>query len=330
MKNALAFRSAFSAFLRSRLGAAGVEFALLLPMAAFVLAVALESARLSIAYALIERAVEEGIHEAKLNRGAEAETLVKAALEKWRFGVFDPSDLKLTFTSSSSMIDLLAGANPGAGTGGDSVHLKVDARLGVLEKVLPEGNPMKGKVEIHFFYINAVAVEFAFVLPIILLIIWAFWQMSESYRLQWTLNRQTASLADMLINQPEQLNFGGGSESVTLPLEQQFPVLIASANEMLKNAISKDAAGIRTGLTVEYATGKITNDGVPVIYTFANGARCGGIPGTLPLVSLLGAGGGAGGQRGGRPGAGAPAPGGRTLPAGRGEAGRQGAGTVPE
>ena len=55
MKNALAFRSAFSAFLRSRLGAAGVEFALLLPMAAFVLAVALESARLSIAYALIER-----------------------------------------------------------------------------------------------------------------------------------------------------------------------------------------------------------------------------------------------------------------------------------
>ena len=45
MKNALAFRSAFSAFLRSRLGAAGVEFALLLPMAAFVLAVALESAR---------------------------------------------------------------------------------------------------------------------------------------------------------------------------------------------------------------------------------------------------------------------------------------------
>lgn len=93
MKNALAFRSAFSMFLRSRLGAAGVEFALLLPMAAFVLAVALESARLSIAYALIERAVEEGIHEAKLNRGAEAETLVKAALEKWRFGVFDPSDL---------------------------------------------------------------------------------------------------------------------------------------------------------------------------------------------------------------------------------------------
>lgn len=122
----------------------------------------------------------------------------------------------------------------------------------------------------HQFLISgrgAVAVEFAFVLPIILLIIWAFWQMSESYRLQWTLNRQTASLADMLINQPEQLNFGGGTESVTLPLEQQFPVLIASANEMLKNAISKDAAGIRTGLTVEYATGKITNDGVPVIYT---------------------------------------------------------------
>ena len=47
----------------------------------------------------------------------------------------------------------------------------------------------------HQFLISgrgAVAVEFAIVLPIILLIIWAFWQMSESYRLQWTLNRQTA------------------------------------------------------------------------------------------------------------------------------------------
>ena len=55
MKNALAFRSAFSAFLRSRLGAAGVEFALLLPMAAFVLAVALESARLSIANGQLKR-----------------------------------------------------------------------------------------------------------------------------------------------------------------------------------------------------------------------------------------------------------------------------------
>ena len=69
----------------------------------------------------------------------------------------------------------------------------------------------KPNAAIHQFLVSgrgAVAVEFAFVLPIILLIIWAFWQMSESYRLQWTLNRQTASLADMLINQPEQLNLG--------------------------------------------------------------------------------------------------------------------------
>ena len=50
----------------------------------------------------------------------------------------------------------------------------------------------KPSAAIHQFLVSgrgAVAVEFAFVLPIILLIIWAFWQMSESYRLQWTLNR---------------------------------------------------------------------------------------------------------------------------------------------
>ena len=47
----------------------------------------------------------------------------------------------------------------------------------------------KPNAAIHQFLVSgrgAVAVEFAFVLPIILMIIWAFWQMSESYRLQWT------------------------------------------------------------------------------------------------------------------------------------------------
>ena len=48
----------------------------------------------------------------------------------------------------------------------------------------------------------------------------------------------------------------------------------------------------RGAVAVEFAF-VLPIDGVPVIYTFANGARCGGIPGTLPLVSLLGDGGGA-------------------------------------
>lgn len=139
-------------FLRVTRGVVQVEFALLAPIALFVLAIALESARLCVAYALIERALEEGVHAAKLERGRNAEALVTQALEKWRFGVFNPSDLKVTLTSASSMALLLNGGSAGAGVGGDSVHLKVEAKLGILEKVLPEGNPMKGDVEMHLFY----------------------------------------------------------------------------------------------------------------------------------------------------------------------------------
>lgn len=139
---------------------------------------------------------------------------------------------------------------------------------------------------------GAVAVEFALILPIILLIVWTFWQMSESYRLQWALNRQTADLADMLANQPEDIVFAGETESVTIPLEQQLPTLVTSANDLLKAALAKDVTGVRTGLVVEYAPGSLSEEGLPVTYTFSGGARCGGINGTMPLTTLLGDGGG--------------------------------------
>lgn len=140
---------------------------------------------------------------------------------------------------------------------------------------------------------GAVAVEFALILPVILLIVWAFWQISDAYRLQWTLNRQTADLADMLVNQPEDIVFAGETEAVTIPLEQQLPTLVASANDLLKEALAKDVPGVRTGLVVEYAPGSLTEEGMPVVYTFAGGSRCSGLSDSAPLVTLLGDGGGA-------------------------------------
>lgn len=150
-------RSLFSRavrFWRQRHGVASIEFALLAPMVLFVLAIALEASRLTIAYALIDHAVETGITQAKLHQGQDAQARIEQELKNWRFGVFDPNDISLTFTNAASMADILTGAASGAGIAGSSVHLQVKARLGVLEKVLPEGNPMKGNVEMHYFYIN--------------------------------------------------------------------------------------------------------------------------------------------------------------------------------
>lgn len=141
-------------FCRGRRAVASIEFALLAPMVFFVLAVALEASRLTIAYALIDHAVESGIHEAKLYRGQDAAQRVVNALKDWRFGVFDPSAIDLTFTSAASMSEILTGAAAGAGSAGQTVHLEVKAHLGILEKVLPQGNPMKGDVQMHYFYIN--------------------------------------------------------------------------------------------------------------------------------------------------------------------------------
>lgn len=148
------WKKALLLFWRRQAGIASIEFAILAPMVFLVLAIALESSRLCIAYALIDRAVSEGIQQAKLHRGANAQLYLTQALEKWRFGVFNPKDIKLTLTSSPTMSTIMTAAVAGGGNAGDSVHLKVEAKLGVLEKILPEDNPMKGDVEQNYYYIN--------------------------------------------------------------------------------------------------------------------------------------------------------------------------------
>lgn len=139
---------------------------------------------------------------------------------------------------------------------------------------------------------GAVAIEFALVLPAVLLIVWAFWQMSEAYRLQWDLNRQTAAIADMLVNQPEEFATQGTGESYTVSLDHQLPTLTTTANNLLKEALGKDNPDIHTGITVEYAPGTSTADGEVLSYNFSAGRRCPTITGTVPLLSLTGDAGG--------------------------------------
>lgn len=148
------FPGRLRSFSRDRRGISTIEFALIAPIAFLVLAISLEAMRLSIAYTLIDHAVFLGVHEAKLNRGVNAEKSVTDQLENWKFGVYDPKEVKLTFTSAPSMADVQNAGTAGPGTGGMAVHLRVEAELGILRDVLDENNPMKGSREMNIYYMN--------------------------------------------------------------------------------------------------------------------------------------------------------------------------------
>lgn len=140
---------------------------------------------------------------------------------------------------------------------------------------------------------GAISIEFALVLPLILLIVWAFWQVSEAYRLQWDLNRQSAALADMMANQTEEFTQPGTGEVFTVSLEMQLPALVITANQILKDALGKDNPDISTGLTVEYVPGTKNENGEANSFSFSAGKRCQMPPDTQPLLSLVGDMGGA-------------------------------------
>lgn len=139
---------------------------------------------------------------------------------------------------------------------------------------------------------GAVSLEFALVLPAVLLIVWTFWQMSEAYRMQWDLNRQSAALADMMINQPEDFDTPGTRERYHLQLELQLTTLTIVANNVLKEALGKDNPDLHTGIAVEYVPGTTAPDGEVLSYRFSAGRRCPTMAAASSLLSLTGDAGG--------------------------------------
>ena len=126
---------------------------------------------------------------------------------------------------------------------------------------------------------GAVSIEFGLLLPMVLLIVWAFWTLGESYRMQSELNRQTALLAEMLANQPESYTLEGSETPVSIDLALQLPTLAASAND------------IQTGIIIEYLPAVAAGEEL-VAGNYAAGRQCERLPGTPSLISLSGAGGG--------------------------------------
>lgn len=132
---------------------------------------------------------------------------------------------------------------------------------------------------------GSVSTEFAVFLPMVLLLVWVFWNLGDAYRMQASLNRQTALIAEMVANQSEEFTVEGSTAPISIPLLAQLPTLVTTANDLLKDAIGKDNRDITTGITVEYLP-TFTVGQEPVVSTFTAGRQCPAIAGTQALLSL--------------------------------------------
>ncbi|MDO4937213.1 MAG: TadE/TadG family type IV pilus assembly protein [Sutterellaceae bacterium] len=139
--------------LSDRRGAVVVETALLAPLFLLFVGVLLETARISIAYSVIDNALFLGTMQAKVERGVNAEALIRKKLEESENALFSAKDIELTITSSDSIKEISNGAGQtGGGRGNALVHVKAEMELSVLKGFLPKS--MQAKRSIDFFYIN--------------------------------------------------------------------------------------------------------------------------------------------------------------------------------
>ena len=129
-----------------------VESALIVPIFIVVLALVLESCRISLSYALIESGLNSGIKAAKLARGVNASSLIKNNIDDMSFNLFDSDDLEIELQSADDLADLLYGGESGGGKGGQYVHVTVTAHIGILNGIVP--NSLFTDSQINAYYIN--------------------------------------------------------------------------------------------------------------------------------------------------------------------------------
>ena len=130
-----------------------VETALIAPIFVLFIGLLLETARLSIAYSVIDNALFLGTMQAKVERGVNAQTLIRKKLEDSQNALFSAEDVKLTVTYSDSLNHLANGVGQsGGGQGSSLVHVKADINLTLLKGFIPK--PLQASRTIDFFYIN--------------------------------------------------------------------------------------------------------------------------------------------------------------------------------
>jgi Flp pilus assembly pilin Flp len=140
-------------FIRDKRAAVAVEFALLAPIAIFILAITLETCRVELTSMLLERSLYDIAYQSKVAKGQGFPEIVASVLEQRHNGVFSPSEVQVVATYSRYPDEVYYGnAFAGAGLGGDVVKLNLRAELGIFNKIVP--NPFKIVRNIDYYYIN--------------------------------------------------------------------------------------------------------------------------------------------------------------------------------
>ena len=134
-------------------GVVTIEFAALLPLLLLLFFGALETARVLVTAALVEKAGYEIAFNMRLSRGRAAlETVTREVAAQKLSPMLNAGDLDVSAVSGATLNDLLETPASGPGEDGDTVRLSVTARIGFLSWLLPEG--LTTERDFIYYYVN--------------------------------------------------------------------------------------------------------------------------------------------------------------------------------
>ncbi len=122
---------------------------------------------------------------------------------------------------------------------------------------------------------GAVGLEFALLVPILIVIVLGLYSANMYQRTDNTLHRETASMADILVNAPDGIVNEEG-EFVEIPLEELLPMRAESARVLLQRAFSStDPHSVEVGVKLFYVNTSVQDDkNVPIVMEASAGSTC--------------------------------------------------------
>lgn len=138
-------------------GVLTVEFAVIAPLLVLLLALCLETARVQIVSALLERSAYDIAFQAKVARGTGFDGIVSDVLTRRNNGLFSPQEVSVTAIWAPSVLELASGGSQGAGGPGDFVKLEMKASLNLFGSLVPK--PLQLTRSITYCYVNETDLE---------------------------------------------------------------------------------------------------------------------------------------------------------------------------
>lgn len=128
------------------------------------------------------------------------------------------------------------------------------------------------------------SIEFGLMLPIIVVFILGTYTVGLYQRYENTLHRETASIADILVNSPDGFTNADG-EYAPLPIEEAVAMKADAALVLLGESFSPgvpENAAVGVSVSV-YDSGMLDKNGEPIVYTAISGEECSNAEEEIPF-----------------------------------------------